>query len=92
MMMNCLFALRASKSEYIDLGDNLVDVVASELEQGKVVGWFQGRMEFGQRALGNRSILGDPRDKNMKEKINSAIKIQRGLQTICSSCSKRVSE
>lgn len=75
-----LLALRASKSEYIDLGDNLLDVVASELEQGKVVGWFQGRMEFGQRALGNRSILGDPRDKNMKEKINSVIKFREGFR------------
>jgi len=48
--------------------------VASELASGKVVGWFQGPMEFGPRALGNRSILGDPRDANMRSVLNDKIK------------------
>ena len=45
-----------------------------ELEAGNVVGWFQGRMEWGPRALGNRSILADPRRSDMKEILNQKIK------------------
>ena len=48
--------------------------VAKFLADGKVVGWFQGRMEFGPRALGNRSILGDPRIEDMQRKMNLKIK------------------
>lgn len=48
--------------------------VAALIAQGAVVGWFQGRMEFGPRALGNRSILGDPRDPAMQRRMNLAIK------------------
>jgi len=54
-----------------------VDIAAAaarEIAQGKVVGWFQGRMEFGPRSLGNRSILADPRDAGMKDKINEKVK------------------
>ncbi len=48
---------------------------ASEcLNEGFIIGWFQGRSEFGPRALGNRSILADPRTKEMKDKINARIK------------------
>lgn len=47
---------------------------AKSIAQNKVIGWFQGRMEFGQRALGNRSILADARDPGMKDKINKLIK------------------
>ena len=54
--------------------DNIALTVARELAQGKVAGWFQGRMEFGPRALGNRSILADPRDTSMKDKINQKVK------------------
>lgn len=53
---------------------SLAGRVAGELARGKVVGWFQGRMEFGPRALGNRSILGDPRDPGMKDRINAKVK------------------
>jgi carbamoyltransferase len=52
----------------------LCDQTAEALAQGKVVGWFQGRMEWGPRALGNRSILGDPRRTDMKELLNLKIK------------------
>jgi len=48
--------------------------VASEIADGKVVGWFQGKMEWGARALGNRSILADARNRNIKDIINSKIK------------------
>jgi carbamoyltransferase len=54
--------------------DSLVERVAEALADGKVVGWFQGRMEWGPRALGNRSILGDPRRADMQEILNLKIK------------------
>jgi carbamoyltransferase len=50
------------------------DLASNMLINGNVIGWFQGRMEFGPRALGNRSILADPRNPNMKNIINSKIK------------------
>lgn len=52
----------------------LLEETVTELCNGKVIAWFQGRMEFGARALGGRSILADPRDASMKERINSKIK------------------
>jgi len=52
----------------------LMDVVSDELINGKVVGWYQGRAEFGPRALGHRSILVDPRRSDAKELLNSKIK------------------
>ena len=48
--------------------------VAKLIAEGSVIGWFQGKMEFGPRALGNRSILADPSNPKMKEIINSKIK------------------
>ena len=53
---------------------NLNSTVAKAITVGKVVGWFQGRMEWGPRALGNRSILGDPRRSDMKDILNLKIK------------------
>ena len=54
--------------------DELLKEVARQLAEGKIIGWFQGRMEYGPRALGNRSILADPRNPKMQEKINRQIK------------------
>ena len=54
--------------------DELVATVATRLASGAVVGWFQGRMEWGPRALGNRSILGDPRRSDMRDLLNVKIK------------------
>ena len=54
--------------------NELCKKVANEISNGNVVGWFQGKMEFGPRALGNRSILADPRNPKMKDIINSKIK------------------
>ena len=51
-------------------------VAARLLAEGQIVGWFQGRMEFGPRALGNRSILADARDPSMKDKVNDCIKFR----------------
>jgi carbamoyltransferase len=54
--------------------ENITAEAARQLVGGSVVGWFQGRMEFGPRALGNRSILADPRDGRMKDVINEKVK------------------
>ena len=70
------------KKSYLDDDSNLFDTTAKLISEGKVVGWFQENMEFGPRALGNRSILADPRNPNMKDIINMKIK-RRVFQTIC---------
>jgi carbamoyltransferase len=57
-----------------DTLESLVTATATALTQGLVIGWFQGRMEWGPRALGNRSILGDPRRGDMKDILNLKIK------------------
>ncbi len=54
--------------------------VAAEIAKGRVVAWVQGRAEFGPRALGNRSILADPRDPAMKDRINSIVKFREGFR------------
>jgi len=54
--------------------DAIFDIVAKLLAHGKIIGWFQGKMEFGPRALGSRSILADPRDGKMKDIVNEKIK------------------
>jgi carbamoyltransferase len=59
---------------YIGIEDELLDRTARAIADGKVVGWFQGRMEWGPRALGNRSILADPRRADMKDILNKKIK------------------
>lgn len=58
----------------------LVDRVADLLDEGKVVGWFQGRMEYGPRALGGRSILADPRNPEMQKRLNLKIKYREGFR------------
>ncbi|MGE5191351.1 MAG: carbamoyltransferase [Deltaproteobacteria bacterium] len=60
--------------------ENLVDDVSALLAQGKVVGWFQGRMEFGPRALGARSILGDARCEKMQSVMNLKIKFRESFR------------
>ncbi len=59
---------------------DLCSEVANLLDGGNVVGWFQGRMEFGPRALGNRSILGDARNAEMQKKLNLKIKYREGFR------------
>lgn len=66
---------RATGVPYSFLDDNqLVKFVAGELAQNKIVGWVQGRMEWGPRALGNRSILADPRSRDAGTRVNAAVK------------------
>ncbi|MBI5558977.1 MAG: carbamoyltransferase [Deltaproteobacteria bacterium] len=60
--------------------DQLTRKVAALLAEGKITGWFQGRMEWGPRALGNRSILGDPRNAGMQKKLNMQIKYREGFR------------
>jgi carbamoyltransferase len=60
--------------------DTLFDRLAGELADGKVVGWFQGRMEFGPRALGARSILGDARNPKMQSVMNLKIKFRESFR------------
>ena len=63
----------------VDLND-LYNFVSSKIEEGKIIGWFQGRLEFGPRALGNRSILGDPRLSDMKFRLNASIKFRESFR------------
>jgi carbamoyltransferase len=63
--------------------ENLEDLcrdAAEKISRGSVLGWFQGRMEYGPRALGNRSILGDPRHPEMQKKLNLKIKYREGFR------------
>jgi carbamoyltransferase len=60
--------------------DKLCQTVANRLAAGEVVAWFQGRMEYGPRALGSRSILADPRDPGMRDRINSLVKKREGFR------------
>ena len=73
--------LQKKEAPYQRLSDDvLFDQVAGELADGKVVGWFQGRMEFGPRALGARSILGDARNPKMQSVMNLKIKYRESFR------------
>ena len=73
--------LDAVKASYHRLDDaELMPQLAEILEQGNVVGWFQGRMEFGPRALGGRSIVGDPRSAKMQSVMNLKIKYRESFR------------
>jgi len=69
---NCLKSQHIEYTKYND--EELLEVVSNALVEGKVIGWFQGRAEFGPRALGHRSIIVDPRRTDAKELLNSKIK------------------
>jgi carbamoyltransferase len=68
-------ALRTFQLRHESLEDPAT-TAAELLAEGKIIGWFQGRMEFGPRALGNRSILADPRNAAMKDRVNDAVKFR----------------
>ncbi len=69
-----------AKFDHFDNYNSLAKVVAQKLAEGNVVGWFQGRMEYGPRALGSRSILGDARNPEMQKKMNLKIKYREGFR------------
>ncbi len=79
---NILRVLRRYQAPYKYYEDfnQLCNEVAHLLEEGQVIGWFQGRMEYGPRALGNRSILGDSRLPEMQKKLNLKIKYREGFR------------
>ena len=60
--------------------DEVINKTAEDLAEGKAIGWFQGRMEFGPRALGNRSILGDPRSEKMQKNLNLKVKYRESFR------------
>jgi carbamoyltransferase len=64
---------------------NITKTVARLLADGKIVGWFQGRMEWGPRALGNRSLLADPRNKAIRELMNVKVKHRERYRPFCPS-------
>ena len=60
--------------------EDLIDKTAELLSKEKAIGWFQGRMEFGPRALGGRSILGDPRSEKMQKNLNLKVKFRESFR------------
>ena len=68
--------------------EDLLNQTAEDLSNGKAVGWFQGRMEFGPRALGNRSILGDPRSSKMQKNLNLKVKYRESFRPFAPSILK----
>lgn len=73
---------------FVEAEDDLINEVASLLHQGKVIGWFQGRAEFGPRALGNRSIIVDPSREDAKELLNTKIKRRESFRPFAPSILK----
>tara|TARA_Y100000294_G_scaffold25447_1_gene21640 strand:- start:823 stop:1839 length:1017 start_codon:yes stop_codon:yes gene_type:complete len=73
--------LREAGARFKTLGEaEVITAVAQALADGKAVGWFQGRMEFGPRALGGRSILGDPRSPDMQKMLNLKVKYRESFR------------
>lgn len=73
--------------------DELVEIISSKITEGKIVGWFNGRMEFGPRALGSRSIIGDARSPEMQKKMNLKIKFRESFRPFAPTVlAERVSE
>ena len=73
-----LNTLGANFSKYSE--DDLLEITSNELSKGKTIGWFQGRMEFGPRALGSRSILADPRSEKMQKILNLKVKFRESFR------------
>jgi len=73
-----LTSLNANFKKYSEV--DLIDILADELSKDKTVGWFQGRMEFGPRALGGRSILADPRSNKVQKELNLKVKFRESFR------------
>ena len=73
-----LTSLNANFKKYSE--DEIVNILSNELSREKTVGWFQGRMEFGPRALGARSILADPRSDKMQKELNLKVKFRESFR------------
>lgn len=82
----CARALRDAGLDFETLPDDeLLPRVARMIAEGAVIGWFQGRMEFGPRALGNRSFLADPRRADMRELLNKKVKLREWFRPLAPS-------
>jgi len=64
------------KVAHTDLGEDVCSAAADDIASGKVIGWFQGGFEWGPRALGHRSILANPRDPDMQDRVNEKVKFR----------------
>ncbi len=84
-----LDTFEATYDQYDDEAE-FIDRVAEMIASGMVIGWFQGRMEFGPRALGSRSILADPRSEKMKDIINSKVKFREAFRPFAPAVLKEV--
>jgi len=74
-------ALKSLNANYKKENDKvLINIVANELKNEKTIGWFQGRMEFGPRALGGRSIIADPRSDKMQKNLNLKVKFRESFR------------
>ena len=71
---------QAADYQYWEDEESMFEWVATQIANGKIFGWFRGRMEFGPRALGNRSILADPRNPDMQRKLNLKIKFRESFR------------
>tara|TARA_X000000950_G_scaffold289310_1_gene411848 strand:+ start:29928 stop:31766 length:1839 start_codon:yes stop_codon:yes gene_type:complete len=81
--------LKKIGAKYKLMSDKLIlDKSAELIKEGKVIGWFQGRMEFGPRALGSRSILGDPRSQKMQKTLNMKVKFRESFRPFAPSILK----
>jgi carbamoyltransferase len=81
--------LDSAEAKYEIFNDEeLLDRVASDLSNQEAIGWFQGRMEFGPRALGGRSILGDPRSEKMQKNLNLKVKFRESFRPFAPSILK----
>jgi carbamoyltransferase len=80
-----ILSFQGIKFKKIDNQDSLIQEIAGLLSEGAIIGWMQGRSEFGPRALGNRSILADPRIKDMKDKVNALVKFREAYRPLAPS-------
>jgi len=90
---DCAAALLAAGLKFHTLPDEeMLPRVAALLADGAIVGWFQGRMEFGPRALGNRSFLADPRRSDMRELLNKKVKLREWFRPLAPSMLEEAAE
>jgi carbamoyltransferase len=80
--------LKAGAKYTILSEENLIEKTSNDLSSGEAIGWFQGRMEFGPRALGNRSIIGDPRSPEMQKNLNLKVKYRESFRPFAPSILK----
>ncbi len=89
----CATALGKAELQFETLADEeLLPRVARMIADGAIIGWFQGRMEFGPRALGNRSFIADPRRADMRELLNKKVKLREWFRPLAPSMLEEVAD